>query len=525
MAEPARHRLSRRELLRLSALAAAYVACQPAGPPAAAQRTPGGTIRIAIGIDPDTLDPAGQTTTTVQNIVDYVVETLVVLDESGKPQPLLAEKWESSADGKSYTFTLRKGATFHDGTPFNAKAVKTSLDRFLNPSLKVSLRAPIGEVTDRIEVIDDNTVRFTLKRVFSPFVDALTGTQTAIVSPATAEKFATTYNEEPVGTGPYVFKSRQKGESVTLARNDKYWGKKPFYDTVQIRVVPEAATRESLLLAGQAEVIILPPIADIPTLQKNPQVKVIAGASDRTIFLAFNHTREVMKDPRVRQALNYAIDKDAIIKNVLFGLGERMDAPMAPALFGYCKVGGYDYDPAKARDLLKQAGQEKLSIKMGYPTGRYVQDQQVGQAIAGYFREAGITVDATTSDWPSYLGSINVPPEKAAFDVHLLGWAPGYMDASQQFEQFAGKTRWPPAALATSYYDNPKVTDLNARAASEPDRQKRAGLYCDASKIVWDDAPWAFLWVQRFPIVHSTKIKNVTSLPSEKFYAVYAEPA
>lgn len=516
--------LSRRQLLQLAALAAAGAACQPASV-VAPKPTPGGTIRIAIGIDPDTLEPAGQTTTTVQNIVDYVVETLVALDESGKAQPLLAERWETSADGKAHTFFLRKDVSFHDGAPFNARAVKASFDRFLNPNLRVSLRSPIGDVTDRVDVVDDSTVRFTLKKVFAPFVDALTGTQTAIVSPGTVEKFATTYNEEPVGTGPYVFKSRQKGENVTLARNDKYWGKKPWYDTVVIRIVPEAATRESLLLAGQADIIILPPVADIPALQKNSQVKVIAGASDRTIFLAFNHTREVMKDKRVRQALNYAIDKDAIIKNVLFGLGERMDAPMAAALFGYCKIGGYDYNPAKARDLLKQAGQEKLSMKMGYPTGRYVQDQAVGQAIAGYFRDIGVTVDATTSDWPSYLGSINVPPEKAVFDLHLLGWAPGYMDASQQFDQFAGPARWPPKGLATSYYENLKVTELNNQAGSEPDRQKRANLYCDASKIVWDDAPWAFLWVQRFPIVHSTKIKNVSSLPSEKFYAVYAEPA
>ncbi len=517
-------RLTRRRILQAAGASALLAACQPATAPSQ-QRTGGGTIRIAIGIDPDTLDAAGQTTTTVQNIVDYMVETLVALDEQGKNQPLLAERWEASADGKSYTFSLRKGVTFHDGAAFDATVVKKSFERVLDPQLKVPLRSPLGGLIERIDAVDASTVRFVLKRPFPPFVSALVGTQYAVVSPGTVEKFATGYNEEPVGTGPYLFKARQKGEHVTLTRNEKYWGKKPYYETVQIRVVPEAATRESLLLAGQAEIIILPPIADLPALQKNSQVKVIAGASDRTIFMAYNHSRPIMKDRRVRQAINYAIDKDGIIKNLLFGLGEKMDAPMAPSLFGYCKVGAYAYDPDKAKALLKEAGQEKLALKMVYPTGRYVQDQQVGQAIAGNLRDIGLTVDATTSDWPTYLGTINVPPEKSTADLHLLGWAPGYLDASQQMDQFRGSSAWPPKGLATSYYDNPRVVELNDKASSETDVKKREALYCEISKIIWDDAPWAFLWVQRFPIVHSAKIKGVGSVPTEKFAAVYAEPA
>ena len=517
--------LTRREVLRLAGASALVVACQPTATP---QGSPGaksvGTIRIAIGVDPDTLDPQGQTTTTVQNIVDYVTETLVRYDENGKIQPLLAEKWQAASDGKSYTFSLRK-ATFHDGTPFNAAAVKKTWERVLNPDLKVPLRSPLGDVVSSVDAVDDQTVRFTLKTPFPPLVAALAGTQYAIVSSETVDKFRATYTEEPVGTGPYRFKERRKGESVTLARYDGYWGKKPAYDTVVIRVVPEAATRESLVLSGQAEVIILPPIADLPNLKSNSAVKVLAGASDRTIFLAFNLSRKAMQDKRVRQAINYAIDKDAIIKNVLFGQAERMDAPVASSIFGYCKVGGYDYDPTKARQLLKDAGAEGLAIKMGYPTGRYVQDKQAGEAIAGFLRDVGLKVDASTSDWPTYLGSINVAPDKSVFDVHLLGWAPGYLDASQQMAQFGGTNFWPPKGLSTSYYDSSAVVDLNAKATSETDEKKRADLYCQLWKTIWDDAPWAFLWVQKFPIVYSAKLKGVTSIPTEKFDALYAEPA
>lgn len=518
--------LTRREALKVAGLGALAIACQPGAQPGVT--SPGvksaGTIRIAIGVDPDTLDPQGQTTTTVQNIVDYVVETLVRYNDQGKVTPLLAEKWDRSSDGKQYTFTLRK-ATFHDGTPFNAQAVQAAWKRILDPNVKVPLRSPLGDVVASVEPKGDQTVVFTLKSGFPPFVSALAGTQYGIMSPRRVEKAGTAYDEEPVGTGPYSFKERRKGESVTLARYDGYWGKKPAYESVVFRVVPEAATRESLLLSGQAEVIILPPIADLPNLQKNSAVKVIAGNSDRTIFLAFNLSRDSMKDVRVRQAINYAIDKDSIIKNVLFGQAERMDAPVAPSIFGYCKVGGYDYDPAKARQLLKDAGAEGLTIKMGYPTGRYVQDKQAGEAIAGFLREIGLKVEGQTSDWPTYLGSINVPPDKSTFDLHFLGWAPGYLDSSQQMAQFGGQNYWPPKGLSTSYYENPRVVQLNTQATSEPDEKKRQDLYCQIWKQIWEDAPWVFLWVQKFPIVHSAKVKGVTSLATEKFDALYAEPA
>lgn len=516
--------ITRRRFIALGAAAGFGAACGGlAG--LGARPTPGGTLRIAIGVEPDSLDPAGQTTTLVMNVLDHMVEPLTRIDEEGKAQPLLAERWESSADGRTHTFFLRKGVTFHDGAPLDASAVKASFDRWLDPGLRVPQRALLEALIERIEAVDGGTVRFGLKIPFIQFPAAMGFTGLGIVSPSTAQRYRTTYNEEPVGTGAYVFKERRKGESVTMTRNENYWGKRPWYDTVVVRIVPEAATRESLLLAGQVDLIVLPPMADLPALQRNGAVKVIAGASDRTMFLAFNHTRAPFKDKRVRQALNLAIDRDAIIKNVLFGMGQKMDAPMAPSLFGYCKIGGYDYDPDKAKRLLREAGQEKLSVKLAYPTGRFVQDAEAGQAIAGNLRDLGIAVETQTSDWPTYLATVVVPPEKSTVDLHLLGLAPSITDAAIQFEQFLGRSRWPPKGLASSYYENAQVTQLAGKAMTELDPASRAKLYCDASKIVWDDAPWAFLWVQQFPIVHSAKITGVTSTPDEKFYSLYAEPA
>lgn len=490
------------------------------GPAAAAT-----TFRIAVGIDPDTLDPVQMTTTTVGNMVDYVVETLTILEPSGKVGPLLAESWTTSPDGTQYTLKLRAGVTFHDGVPFDAKAVKWNLDRLIDPAVKVPIRAPYP--IEKAEVVDARTVRVTLKHAYAPFIGALSWTTSGLVSPGSVDKEGNTYKNYShiVGTGPYVLKDRRKGEMITVAKNPGYWGKKPYYDTVVFRIVPEAATRESLLLAGQADLIILPPIADLPALQRNPAVKVLLAPSDRTIFIAINATKPMLNDRRVRQALNYAVDKDAIIKNVLFGAADEMDAPMASSLFGYCKVGAYPHDLAKAKQLLTEAGVKPgTPIQLIHPTGRYVQDKESSEAVAGFLREAGLQVSLQTMDWPSYISTITTPVEKNTTQLHYLGWAPAYLDASQQMLQFLSSYA-PPNGLETTFYKDPAVDKLIEGAERELVPDKRKELYCEASKKVWADAPWIFLWVQRFPIVYSAKITDVSSLPNEKFSALYARPA
>jgi peptide/nickel transport system substrate-binding protein len=489
----------------------------------------GGTLTVAIGIDPDTMDPMRQTTTTVQNIVQMVVETLVRVDESGKIQPLLASSWQTSSDGLSWTFTLRSGIKFSDGEPFNAAAVKTSLDRVLAPGNTCPLCGPFRNVTS-IDAVDDSHVKINLKQPVAALLGLMTEVTLGVVAPNTIAKGSATYadQEKPVGTGPYAFSDRVKGDHVTLTRNDSYWGKKPNYKTQLFKIVPEAASREALVRAGQADVILLPPVSDIPAMQKDSTLHVILAPGDRTIFLAFNTqdpTDPLLQKPEVRQALNYAVNKQAIINSILFGAAAPMDAPMASTLFGYCKTGSYAYDPNKAKQMLAAAGANNLTINFVAPTGRYIQDFQAAQAIANDFTAVGVKVNGPrTMDWPTYLGTINVPPTKASVDLHLLGWAPGYLDASQAMVQFQS-SQWPPSGLATSYYKNPDVDQLLAKANSESDQSARQSDYCQAEKQIWNDAPWIFLWVQKFPIVTTAKVTGVQSIPNESFYTVYASPA
>jgi peptide/nickel transport system substrate-binding protein len=526
----------RRRLITLLAFAGLVVAACGTG--GGGQQSSGGpkhgdTLRVAIGIDPDTLDPAAQTTTTSAQIVDMMVETLVKVNEKGGVDPLLATKWESSSDGLTWTFTLRQGIKFQDGTPFNAAAVKFSIDRLLNPNTFRALPGVLGGKTgiDHTDVVDDSHVKFTLKTPLAPFLAAMTQTGVGIISPASVNVAPNTPARviQPVGTGPYKFSERVSADHITLVKNSGYWNTKANYDTQTFKIVPEAASREALVKSGGVDVISLPPANDLPSLGADPSLKVIMAPSDRTIQIVINtqdQSQPLLNKPEVRQALNYAVDKNAIIKNVLFNAAVPLDAPMAKTLFGYCSVGSYPFDPSKAKQLLQSAGAGGMSLKMVSPTGRYVQDIQVAQAVANYLRDVGIKVDGpSTTDWPTYVPTYTqVPPSQAKTDLHLLGWAPAYLDAQQQFEQFYS-ARIPPVGQESSYYKNSQVDSLIEQGNSGTSPSGRQQSYCTAAKQVWKDAPWIFLYNQKQPLVTSAKVTGVIGIPNEKFVTTWASPA
>jgi len=482
------------------------------------------SFSIAVGIDPDTLDPAGQTTTTVQNMVDYMVEPLVKV-EDGRIVGVLAETVETSPDGLTIDLALRQGVTFHDGTPFNADAVVFNLERITDPQLRVPLGAPF-EAMQSVTATGEHSVRITLKQPTPIFLNALTITTAGLISPASVQAEGNTNEnyQHPVGTGPYTFTSFTAGQSLTVTKFPGYWGEQPHYETVEFRIVPEAATRESLLLAGQVDMIILPPVSDLEALRSNPEVNVVLGESDRSIYIALDNNDALLSNPQVRQALNYAVDKQAIVDNVLFGAAQVMDAPMSSALFGYCQTGTYGYDPERARQMLAAAGAQGATLELLTPSGRYVQDQQASEAIAGYLREVGLNVSVSTSDWGAFLGRVNTAPSENTVDMHLLGWAPAILDADQQMQMFRTATH-PPTGLGTAFYTNPRVEELLAQADTEVNQEVRQQLYCDASKTIWEEAPWIFLWTQSFPVVHSKDVTGIGTTPTEKFDALYARPA
>ncbi|MDA8109936.1 MAG: ABC transporter substrate-binding protein [Betaproteobacteria bacterium] len=484
--------------------------------------SPNATLTIGIGVDLDTVDPAQQTTTTVQNVIDYGLQTLVAFDTQGKIEPLLATSWATSKDGLTLTFQLRRGVKFQDGTPFNADAVVFCLDRLISGKVRVPIGAGFKSMKS-IEAVNPTTVAIHLKHPDPNLVPNLTTTMASIFSPTSATKDGNTPTNivHPVGTGPYQFTRWSKGSEVVYTRVDDYWGPKPYYKTVDFKIIPEANSREAGLLAGQLDVVMNPPVTDLTSLSSNPAVKVLKAPSDRAVFIAINTAKPPFNNEKVRQALNYAVDKDAIIKNVMFDSVNLMDSPFPSSLSGYCKVGAYRYDPDKARQLLAEAGVKNLKITLGSPTGRYIQDIQFAQAISGYLRKVGIDADVRTMDWPSYVSAIL--NKNGPFDLHMLGWAPGALDGQTQLQMFTTDTI-PPKGLNSSFFSDPTVDKLASEAGLNLDEKTRNQQLCRIQKEVWQQAPWIFLWSQTLILAYNSKITGVSYLPNEKFETMGAHP-
>jgi peptide/nickel transport system substrate-binding protein len=479
-------------------------------------------LKIGIGIDADTLNPQEQTTTLIQNICDLIYDNFLFQTPDGKLEPRLAAGYEVSPDGLTYTIRLRQGVKFSDGTDFNADAVKLTWQRILDPQKRVPLRFAVTMVTDCIKV-DDHTVQLKLKYPFAPLAPGLSMTLTSVISPAAIDKYGEDVRQNPVGAGPYVLKEWVKGDRIVLVRNENYYGKKPTVEQITFKIVPEVSTREAMLRAGQIDICYKPSPSNVAALKADSKITVDMPLDTRSIFMAFRCDLPLFKDKRVRQAFNYAIDKKAIVKKILFDTAEPMDGAVSPILFGYTKMDQqYDYNPEKAKALLKEAGFDfNKPVRMGTPTGRYLFDKQVSEAVQAYLQAIGVKADLQAFDWPTYMSAAYKPADQAQLDMVLLGWGPLYLDSDMQlYGQFTCAVV-PPKGLNSAFYCNQEYEKLMEESRREQDIKKREDLLKKAGKIVWDESPWLWLHVEKFVIAYSSKIKDLVVTPTEKFYPTY----
>lgn len=515
----ARKMVRKSTLLQALAVTTSLLCLAPAA--LAAQSSKDATMTIGIGIVMDTLDPAQQTTTTVKNILGYELETLVAFNAQGKLVPALATSWAWSDNGEALTFDLRKGVKFHDGTPFNADAVKFSLGRVISGKVTT----PDGimyQVIKSIDVVNPYTVRFVLKHHEPDLLRKMGGTVASIIAPSSVGKNGNTYSniQHPIGTGPYQLVQRVHGSELVFDRVNDYWGKEPYYSKVVFRIEPETSALEAGLRSGQLNMIMNPPVTDLDAL-KSQGYKILEAPDDRSIYIALVTNQPPFNNKDVRQAVNYAVNKEAIIKNVEFGAVDRSDSPFAPTVGGYCKVGVYKYDPAKAKQLLAASGLKDISITLGTPRGRYTEDYQAAQAIASYLREVGMKVQVQTSDWASYLALTLSTHD--TYNAYLIGWAPAALDPTEQM-LFLNKEGWPPKGANGTFFADSRVEKLFAEAQEEVDPTKRDKIDCEMQKDLWADAPWIYLWHQKLILAYDSNIAGISYIPNEMFTTTYAHP-
>lgn len=486
------------------------------------------TLTTAIGADIDTLDPAAQLTITTIGVEEMMVQSLVAVGKDGSAQPLLATSWTHSANGLQWDFTLRRNVRFQDGEPFDAAAVKFSIDRLLSPT---TFKATPRDLTviQSIVVKDDYHVQFNLKNPFSPLVLSLSQANAGIIAPDSVTKSPNTMTHivEPVGTGPYQFKQLVHSDHITLSRFNGYWGRHPAYAEQTYKIVPDAVSREALVKSGQAGVAYEPPPNDLPALRKLPGMRVTLNPSDENINILVNNqdsAEPLLQKQDVRQALNFAVDKNAIVSKELWGAATPMHSPAAPSEFGYCATGFYQYDPARARKMLQAAGAAGMSITLYSPNGRYLNDYNVVQSVAGYLRAVGLKVTVPNPpDWPTYISSVMVPPSRAKWDLHILGWSPPYMDASFALLQYQ-KSLWPPAGTANTYFDSPQADTLISDAEASTNSNQSKSDLCRAERIVWNAAPSIFLYTQREPTLTKSSVGGVYGLPNDVLVTTWAKP-
>ena len=328
-------------------------------------------LRIAVNTDVDTFDPHGNNTIAVAAVVDFMAETLIKVTAEGEVVPNLAKSWTISPDGLTYNFELQEGVTFHDGSPFNAEAVAYNLKRSLDPEANLGNRSPYNEIVD-VEVIDETHFNFILERPSGPLLQAMANTNFAMISPDFIAEGTDNYvnigNQNGlIATGPFMFKEFAPGDHVTVVKNPDYWGEMPYYDEVYFQIVPDPATRESLVLSGDVDLTINPPISDIPALQANPDVEVLLDQGNRFIYFGLNQSNEFLQKKEVRQALNYAIDKKAIVEKVMLGAAVPLVSPMPEMFFGWCDTGYYEYNPEKAKQMLAEPAYPKTGADLALP--------------------------------------------------------------------------------------------------------------------------------------------------------------
>ena len=486
---------------------------------AAGQPQTGGTLIYAAGSDPDSLDAANTDSNPGEAVGHMMYNYLVRFDAKLKIVPDLATKWTQSPDGLIWTLTLRKGVKFHDGTPMNAEAVKYTFDRFLGPDkpLKSGLHVPIIKSVD---VMDDSTVRFTLKVPFAFFLNNLAHSASGIVSPTAVKKWGKDFTLHPVGTGPFKFVEWVRGDRVVLERNDDYYEGKSRLDKIIVRTVREDSARVLGLQAGDYDVAVRIPPEDVSRLMNEGRVRVYAEQSNRVLYVGFNLAKKPFDDVRVRQALNYAIDKESIVKNIYQDRAAVVPNVVGPLNTGYAAVKGYEYDPAKAKKLLAEAGYSNgLEITFWTPKGRYLKDYELAQVIQQQLAAVGIKAKLEVFEWARYLSTLRRPKEEAKFDMYLLGFAASTGEARWVLYGLSSCAQWPPAGNNAGFYCNKEVDQAVDKAVTSRNAKDRDGFMRKAQEILTQDPVAIYLLATKETVGMSLKVNGIINSPLELVYA------
>jgi len=508
---------TRRRLLTTLAAATASVLLSAAS----FAQTPPGVLIVGQIAEPKSLDPAAVTAVNDFRILVNLYEGLTRY-KSGtlEVEPGLAESWTISDDGTEYTFKLRAGITFHDGSAFNAEAVKFNFDRMLDENHPQHDTGPFPlafffSAVESTTVVDELSVAFKLNAPYAPFLSNLAYPTGLLVSPEAVKANGKDFGRNPVGTGPFKFAEWKSNERVVITRNEDYWGEKAGTEAIVFRPITDANTRVAEMLAGGIDLMVEVPPTSLAQFEGDG-FTIVEQAGPHVWFLILNAKEGPFADKRVRQAANYAINKAAIVNDVLEGTADIAAGPTPPA-FAWAyneELEPYPYDPDKARALLAEAGVEGAELTFYVTEGGsgMLDPVAMGTAIQADLAAVGFKVNIETYEWNTFLGRVN-PGLEGKADMAEMAWMTNDPDTLPYLA--LRSEAWPDkGGFNSGYYANPTVDELLEAARTATDQAERARLYKEMQAIVQDDAPWVFVANWKQNAVTNDRVKNLILQPS-----------
>jgi ABC-type transport system substrate-binding protein len=530
--EHRRHVLSRRSFVSLvvvgigaSAASGVLSACTPGAPaspttapaagatsaPAAApksastsaaptgQPVPGGTLTWTMPFGTN-IDVMAVLQTGVNQFGMWAYDGLFDWGPDQKVRPMLVKEEQVSADGLTVTWQLQQGVKFHDGTPFNAAAVKWNLERKINKKYSPFDLLPFKTV----EVVNDSTTRIKLDHPYAGLSAVLANRSFAMYSPTFVEKNGDdAMKSQASGTGPYMVTDFRTNEGIWLKKNPDYWQKGlPYFDEVVIKIVSDANTRATMLASGDADVAteILAP--DFQRFKTTPGIKTLEGLGSQQWYITINTQHPGLDDKRVRQAFNYAVDKEGIAKTIYLGSAKPAQAMFAtPTLDGFSAAGVYEYNPEKAKQLLDEAGWrvgsdgvrekdgKKLAPDIWCTKGSTAGDYEITELVQGQLKNVGVGAKLTVLDAATFNPRISVAPQEAQYDMVSYGFNAPSGGVDYIVNLLYSSKAFPPRYYNRAYYSNAEVDKLIDESNNAADRATRDKLYAQILKAVHDDAP------------------------------------
>ncbi|SEG44950.1 glutathione transport system substrate-binding protein [Methylobacterium sp. 190mf] len=482
---------------------------------AAAPAAAAGDPVLAISGQPETLDPYNTNTTLTTAVTKSFYEGLFGFDKDLKVRNVLAESYETSPDGLVYTFKLREGVKFHDGTTFDAAAVKANLDRVLDPENHLARYNQFNRIK-MIEVLSPTSLRITLKEPFGPFINSLAHASAAIISPTALKKYGKDIAFHPVGTGPFTFVDWKQTDYVKGAKFADYWQTGfPKVDTITWKPVPENGTRAAMLQTGEADFAFPLPYEQAKMLEASKKLKIEVHASIIERYLSMNVLQKPFDDLRVRQAINYAINKEALAKVAFSGYAFPAQGIVPQGVRYAHKMDPWPYDPAKARQLLKEAGYAngfEATLWSAYTT---TTAQKAIQFLQQQLGQVGIKVQTLALEPGQRTEWVQTAPDPKTARVRLYyaGWSSSTGEADWGLRPLLATEAWPPKLNNTAYYSNAEFDALLAKALVSTNDAERAELYAKAQEIVMKDAPWAPLVTEQNLYATSARLSGVYVMP------------